>query len=245
MKETRIIMGMPIAIDIADAEDAETINAVFDFFTDIDRRFSPFRDDSEVAALNRGVHDHSDDMLDILTWAERTKEETDGYFDVVRHDSRIDPSGITKGWAIRKAADMIRVAGYRNFLIDAGGDIHSEGHNGKGEPWQIGIRDPFDAENVVKVIAPRGAGVATSGSSVRGAHIYDPHDPHGDLSEIVSMTVIGPDILEADRFATAAFAMGKDGVIFIESLPGFEAYAIDRSGIATMTSNFNRYVVTI
>jgi thiamine biosynthesis lipoprotein len=57
----------------------------------------------------------------------------------------------------------------------------------------------------------------------------------------VSITVIGPDVLEADRFATAAFAMGKGGIAFIENLPGFEGYAIDAQGIATMTSGFGAY----
>jgi FAD:protein FMN transferase len=57
----------------------------------------------------------------------------------------------------------------------------------------------------------------------------------------VSITVIAPDVLEADRFATAAFAMGKSGIMFIEQLPGFEAYAIDASGITTMTNDFVAY----
>jgi thiamine biosynthesis lipoprotein len=49
-------------------------------------------------------------------------------------------------------------------------------------------------------------------------------------------------VLEADRFATAAFAMGAAGVRFIESLDGFDAYSIDSTGVATMTSNFSLLV---
>jgi thiamine biosynthesis lipoprotein len=49
-------------------------------------------------------------------------------------------------------------------------------------------------------------------------------------------------VLEADRFATAAFAMGKAGIAFIEQLPGFEGYTIDAQGIATMTSGFGTYI---
>ena len=52
---------------------------------------------------------------------------------------------------------------------------------------------------------------------------------------------MGPNVLEADRFATAAFAMGREGIHFIESLKGFEGYAIDAKGIATMTSGFEVY----
>jgi FAD:protein FMN transferase len=59
---------------------------------------------------------------------------------------------------------------------------------------------------------------------------------------IASLTVIGHNIYEADRFATAAFAMGAEGVHFIEGLAGFEAYQIDTSGVATFTTGFARYV---
>jgi thiamine biosynthesis lipoprotein len=60
--------------------------------------------------------------------------------------------------------------------------------------------------------------------------------------EVASLTVIGPDIYEADRFATAAFAMGRHGVAFLERQPGLEAYSIGRDGVATMTSGFTKYV---
>jgi thiamine biosynthesis lipoprotein len=62
------------------------------------------------------------------------------------------------------------------------------------------------------------------------------------LTEVVSLTVIGPDIYEADRFATAAFAMGQAGIIFVEQLEGFEGYLINQEGQATFTSGFARYV---
>jgi thiamine biosynthesis lipoprotein ApbE len=62
-------------------------------------------------------------------------------------------------------------------------------------------------------------------------------------TDVVSLTVIGPNVYEADRFATAAFAMGKKGIYFIEQLPGFEGYMIDTSAQATYTSGFERYVL--
>ena len=62
------------------------------------------------------------------------------------------------------------------------------------------------------------------------------------MNEIVSISVIGPNVFEADRFATAAFAMQRKGINFIEKLDGFEAYMIDKNGIATMTSKFEKYI---
>ncbi len=130
--------------------------------------------------------------------------------------------------------------GYKNYFLDVGGDIQSSGIDAQGKEWTIGIRNPFNLEKIVKVLRPQGRGVATSGTYIRGQHIYNPHQPAQELKEVVSLTVIGPDIYEADRFATAAFAMGKDGIVFIEQLPGFEGYSIDSSGVATMTSGFER-----
>jgi thiamine biosynthesis lipoprotein len=123
-------------------------------------------------------------------------------------------------------------------MIDAGGDIQVHGHNPDGEPWKIGLRNPFNRDEIVKTITTSSDGVATSGTAVRGQHIYNPKLPESPIEEIVSLTVIGPNIYEADRFATAAFAMGRSGVVFIESRPELEGYVIDREGMATLTSGF-------
>lgn len=63
------------------------------------------------------------------------------------------------------------------------------------------------------------------------------------MEEVVSMTVIAEDVLEADRLATAAFVMGRDGIRFIEMLPEVEGYMIDRNKQATSTSGFANYVL--
>ena len=240
MRETRLIMGMPITIDAANPD---AVAAAFAWFEEVDARFSPFKPESEVSALNRceiAPEAVSADMREVLGLAEATRIATDGYFDIMRPDGRMDPSGIVKGWAIRKAARLIAAMGLSDYCVEAGGDVQCAGHNDLGAPWRVGIRNPFDETRIVKVLQPGNAGVATSGSYVRGAHIYDPHAPSAVLSEIVGLTVVAGDICDADRFATAAFAMGRDGIGFIEATPGLEGYAIDRHGTATMTSGFRR-----
>jgi thiamine biosynthesis lipoprotein len=106
----------------------------------------------------------------------------------------------------------------------------------------VGIRNPFNRDQIVKVLSLTDRGVATSGTAIRGQHIYNPHQPNTPLREIVSITLIGPNVLEADRFATAAFAMGQEGIQFVEALSGFEGYMIDADAKATYTSGFERYV---
>jgi thiamine biosynthesis lipoprotein len=246
MKYTQIIMGMHITVEIVDPKARwEVFEKVFSYFTAVDKRFSTYKDDSEIMRINRGeisADHYSQEMKEIFSLAEKTKEETFGYFDIRKPDGILDPSGIVKGWAIQNAARILLQEGYENFYIDAGGDIQSHGLNAEGEEWSIGIRNPFNAEEIIKAVRAKGRGIATSGSYIRGQHIYNPHMPKSKLTDVISITVIGPDILEADRFATAAFAMGKNGINFIENLPEFEGYAIDSSGLATMTSNFELYV---
>jgi thiamine biosynthesis lipoprotein len=241
MRATRILMGMPVTVDVGQAVDGTLIEAVFAYFEHVDRRFSTYRTDSEIAAINRGdlsMDDCSAEMRDVLALAQQTKVDTGGFFDIRRPDGSLDPSGIVKGWAIRNTANLLSEAGARNFFVDAGGDVQSAGLNPEGENWRAGIQDPFNPMQFVKLVYPRGRGIATSGTYVRGHHIYDPHHPDTLIDDVVSLTVIGQDVLEADRFATAAFAMGSDGINFIETLPGLEGYQIDRAGIATMTSGF-------
>jgi FAD:protein FMN transferase len=244
MRSTRILMGMPISVDVVGAADDTVIDAVFAYFEGVDRRFSTYRPDSEIAAINLSriaATDYSDEMREVLALAEQTRRDTGGFFDIRRADGRLDPSGIVKGWAIRNAAAIIAVRGARDFYVEAGGDIQSAGMNAAGKPWSVGIRNPFNAAEIIKVVYPRGQGIATSGTYVRGQHIYDPHQPGRPIEDIVSLTVIGPDVLEADRFATAAFAMGRPGILFVEETPGLEGYLVDRTGHATLTSGLEAY----
>jgi thiamine biosynthesis lipoprotein len=246
MKETRLMMGMPITLEVLDpAASSETLEMVFAYFDYIDHTFSTYKEDSEISRINQGrlaLAQASEDMQTIFALSEWTKKVTDGYFDILRNGS-YDPSGIVKGWAIFNAAEMLREQGFANYYVDAGGDIQMAGTNAQGQPWRLGIRNPFNPQEIVKVLTVSNCGVATSGTYVRGGHIYNPKDSGQLVTDIVSLTVVGPDIYQADRFATAAFAMGPAGIVFIENLPGFEGYMIDRNGLATYTTNFERYVL--
>ena len=240
-------MGMPITVEIVDAANADTINTVFDYLHQVDARFSTYKNESEISAFNRGEilsTNLSAEMKEVLRWAAITRDQSKGFFEIRKPNGSLDPSGIVKGWAIRNAAQLIKRAGFENFYVEAGGDIQAEGVNAEGETWRVGIRSPFNNHEIIKVIGLQSKGMATSGSYVRGQHIYNPHAPEKKIEDIISLSVIGPDILEADRFATAAFAMGEQGIYFIENMPGFEAYMVNTRGIATQTTGFGDYVLS-
>lgn len=239
MKKVENIMGMPITIEISKSANGKSANQdieeVFDYFRKIDELYSPFKKSSQVGRFNRGGK-ISGEMDFLIKLAEKTRKETNGYFDIRKKDGTIDPSGIVKGWSIREASDILRKKGYKKFFVDAGGDSEIVGN------FKWGIRNPFNIDQIVKVLNLENCGIATSGTYERGQHVWDPVGKKDQILDIVSLTVIGKNIYEADRFATAAFAMGKPGINFIEDLPGFEGYMIDKNGIATETSGLIKYL---
>ena len=238
-------MGMPVAIEIVSTESRpEHFTRVFDYFTHVDRKFSTYKEDSEISRINRGelmTEDYSEEMREVFILSEETKKITNGYFNIQKKNGLYDPSGLVKGWAINNGAKILREMGCRNFYVDIGGDIQTAGLNEEGEKWSIGIRNPFESGEIIKVLYLNGEGVATSGTYIRGDHILDPFSGKPVQTKFLGLSVIGPNIYEADRFATAAFAMGDEALPFIESLKGLEGYAVDNNGIATFTSGFDKY----
>ncbi len=236
---------MPVTVEIADKRaDEKSLALVFDYFKYVDEKFSTYKNTSEITKINQGrltETDFSADMREIFNLSEKTKQETNGYFDIRKPDNTYDPSGIVKGWAIHNASLILKKNGYFNFCIEAGGDIETSGLNSERKIWTVGIRNPFKNEEIIKILQIKDKGIATSGTYIRGQHIYNPKNKNEKLEGFASLTVIGPNIYEADRFATAAFAMGKDGIMFIEKLPEFEGYLVDNKGIATMTNGFKQY----
>ena len=244
LKETRDIMGMPIAVEIVGDGSQEVLEMIFAHFAHIDEVFSPYKPESAVSRINRGeltLAAASDEVQYIYNAAEKTRKETGGAFNHRHKDGTIDPSGIVKGWAIQQAAKLLRARNSINFCIDAGGDIQTSGSNSDDTPWSVGIRHPFETNKIAKIVYPKGRGVATSGTYLRGRHIYDPSTGMAVDTPYVSLSVIGPDVYDADRFATAAFAMGERGLHFIENLFGYEAYAITHTSQAFFTSGFDEY----
>lgn len=245
IRRTWLQMGMPVTVCIADAGAGPAdVAAVAAWFAAVDQRYSPYRATSEVARLNRGElrpAELSAEFTAMLRWCAQTKAETGGYFDPVRH-GRFDPSGLVKGWAIERASALLVARGWANHVVDAGGDARTVGRNDAGEPWRVGIRNPFRRAEIVKVLALADRGVATSGTAVRGQHIYNPLDAGPLTTDLVSLTVIAPTVADADRFATAAFAMGREGLRFLAARPDLEGYAILVDGTALRTPGFDAYV---
>jgi FAD:protein FMN transferase len=230
----------PFTIEVAGPADTAVLDAAFAELRAIDRAFSPFRPESAVSRLNAGTlsEETADPLVrEVLARCRAYELATDGYFSAWA-SGRLDPCGLVKGWAVARTCAILERAGHRSYFVDGAGDVYARGERATGRPWRVGIRHPARRDKVVAVVTASDRAVATSGTYEKGPHILDPHTrrPPRDL---VSLTVVGPDIVAADVYATAAFAMGRHGLAFIEDIDGYEALAIDIELYAASTSGFD------
>jgi thiamine biosynthesis lipoprotein len=233
--EVEHIMGTAISIDLRDAGVEDVVmETAFDWLREADARFSTYQPQSEISRLGRGevtVEECHPDVGDVLMLCEDLREETEGVFNAwrCRPDGRLDPSGLVKGWAVERAAGILRRGGARNFCVNAGGDVVCRGEPEPGRAWRIGIRHPREAGAVAAVVHGYDLAVATSGAYERGDHIVDARTGMPSRT-LLSLTVAGPSLTSADAYATAGFAMGSAGVEWVAARPGYAPFAVTASG---------------
>jgi len=235
------IMGTAISVEIADPLPVDRlerlVTGAFDWFREVDARFSTYKPDSEVSRVQRGElrsDGRSLPLRHVLDECHRLWTATDGYFDVFA-TGRLDPSGYVKGWSVQVASDALAAAGATNHCINAGGDVYARGGPRTGQPWRVGIQHPWERDRVAWVLELTGAAAATSGTYERGPHVIDPFTGRG-ACELVSVTVVGADLAVADAFATAAVAMGRKGLAWLGELDGYESAAITTDGQAYVSA---------
>ncbi|MFZ3468028.1 FAD:protein FMN transferase [Streptomyces sp. 4.24] len=225
MNRVEHVMGLPVSLRIDDAHVPEgAADAVFAWLREVDRRFSPFKPDSEVSRLNRGelsLAGVSADLTRVLELCEEYRKASGGAFDVRLPGRGLDPCAVVKGWSVQRAAELLTAAGVQRFCLNAGGDIVAA-----GGPWRVGIRHPEDAGRLCAALELTDAAVATSGHYERGAHILDARTGR-PATGLLSLTVVAPTLTEADATATAAFALGAEGVAWAAGRPHCEVFAID------------------
>lgn len=228
------VMGFPVSLRVDDEGVPESAaDAVFAWLREVDTRFSPFKPDSEVSRLDRGeLSDLSEDLAEILDLCEHYRVATGGAFDVRMPGRALDPCAVVKGWSVQRAAELLKAAGARRFVLNAGGDVVAA-----GGPWRVGVRHPEHADRLCTVLALTDGAVATSARYERGDHIIDGRTGR-PATGLLSLTVVAPTLTEADSVATAAFAMGTEGIDWAASLPGCEVFAVDAERQVLRTPGF-------
>tara|TARA_R110002049_G_scaffold112834_2_gene262535 strand:+ start:1645 stop:2625 length:981 start_codon:yes stop_codon:yes gene_type:complete len=154
-------------------------------------------------------------------------------------NSYLEFNAIAKGYGIDVIADYLESKNIKDYIVDIGGDMRASGINLESKKgWTVGIDDPnFDGtQSYSKVIILKDEAMATSGiyrkfktdeKGNRYAHIINTKTGYPTKTNILSVSVIAPDCMTADGYATAFQAMGIEKVTwFLNSHPELKAYFI-------------------
>ena len=154
----------------------------------------------------------------------------------------IDLGGIAKGYAVDRAFELLKGLGFRNLVVNAGGDLRVGGSKPDG-PWSIGIQHPRDPQKIMARISLSDTAVATSGDyekffihqGKRYHHILNPRS--GFPAEgCQSVTVLHKEAITADALATAILVLGPEiGYPLCQRLEGVDCLIIDREGNITLS----------
>lgn len=236
MRRVEHVMGFPVSLRVDDEGfPGAAVDELFAWLREVDARFSPFREDSEVCRLDRGelCPDRlSPALTEVLDLCERYRTATGGAFDVRLPGRRLDPCAVVKGWSVQRGAELLRAAGARRFCLNAGGDVITA-----GGPWRVGVRHPEHAGRLCTVVRLTGGAVATSARYERGDHILDGRTGR-PATGLLSLTVTAPTLTEADAVATAAFALGREGIAWAAARPGCEVFAVTADRRVRRTPGF-------
>jgi thiamine biosynthesis lipoprotein len=236
---TAFVFDVGIASDVDEHEVLTGIRHAVASIHRADAVFSTWNEDSPISRLRRGeilVPQAPEEMAEVLEACAVARDISRGWFDPWKMPGGVDPTGFVKGWAAQNALDVIRASGATSALVNAAGDIATLGGLPTGEPFRIGVLDPDKPHSLACVVEICGA-IATSGTYERGAHLVDPRSGL-PRSRVASASVVGPDLGTADALATALAVAGEEGLSFIESQEGFEAFVICTDGAWRWTAGF-------
>ena len=233
------VWGTIVDVDIASSvvsEDAlnEAMKQVIDFCTQVDSDFSTYIDTSWVTRLRTNqieITSCPPSVQEVWQLCLQAKHLTDGAFDPWAVEGGFDPSGLVKGWAADKCADLLVTLGIEHVQVNAAGDLSLRGgfYDGVVKPWRIGVVNPDSRGEVIETFEISDGAIATSGTYERGAHI---NDPYTGLIAIgaKSATVVGPLGWLCDALATALMVAGEDGAKYFAQpeLEGYQVFVVDR-----------------
>ena len=192
-------MGVDVVVTGASALEVAAVRELLELW---ERTFSPFREDSELTRVNRGLPptEASPLFARVLSVAAAASEATDGLVDPRFAGARLDLNGVVKGLAVDEALGLLAADGF----VSAGGDVCVRGSAVVGLPGGGALR-------------VRDGGLATSGTPRRPDHLVDPRTGRPSASRWTEVTVAAETCLAADVAAKAAFLLSGDGPDWLDA----------------------------
>jgi FAD:protein FMN transferase len=173
--------------------------------------------------------------LPFIGWERVRVDRGAGTVFLEKKGMKIHLGGIGKGFAVDKAVALLRAAGFRDFMVQFGGDLFVAGRHGD-RAWRVGIRDPRGGPDKFFAAAEvTDATFSTSGDyerffvkdGKRYHHILDP-DTGIPAAGTRSVTIMALDATTAEWLSKGVFILGaKRGLALVESTEGAGAVIVD------------------
>ena len=176
----------------------------------------------------------------------------------------LDLGGVAKGYIADDLACLLKTHGVTRFVLNLGGNVLVRGGRAgdsaarppvhAGEPWKIGIVNPFDPAHYRAIVDVAEGSVVTSGlherrftrGGVTYHHILSPVDGMPAKTDAVSATIVAPRSMDCDGYSTTALMMGTDRALaFVEGLPGVEAIVITDADEVRWTSGLDERLALV
>src|SRR5262249_10863202 len=159
--------------------------------------------------------------------------------------------GIGKGYAVDRARDILRECGFRDFMIQFGGDLYAAG-NSRDHPWRLGIQDPRGpSDRIFATMDVSESTFSTSGDYARSFikdgrryhHILDPATGE-PATGCRSVTIVTSSATVADGLSTGVFILGPEaGMALIEKLPDVEGVIVSSKNEVLVSSGLKDRLV--
>jgi thiamine biosynthesis lipoprotein len=180
---------------------------------------------------------------------------TDG--NILKKDSeiKVDLASIAKGHGVDRVSELLLKNGFKNFIVEIGGEVYAAGNNIEKTPWRVGINTPdknASFDKVYKVIILTDMAMATSGDyrnliEIDGqhySHIIDPKTGYPVQNHVVSATIIAQTCTFADGLATAVMVMGPEKSLdLINRLKNVEGLIVVRNPDGTLTDHYSHALI--
>ena len=201
------------------------------------------------------IPDHAEVLrrLPLIDYTQVEVDDAAGTAFIRKKGASVNLGGIGKGYAVDRAVSILRNAGLRDFLVQAGGDLYVAGQR-DGRPWRLGIRDPRGPQGTsFAAIDLTNSTFSTSGdyerffirNGRRYHHIIDPDTGEpAPLSR--SVTMVTDRAVLADAIAKGVFILGpQKGMALVEKLPGVEAVIVGADNSVHVSSGLKERLVLL
>ena len=180
----------------------------------LDSMLNRFEPDSEVSALNHSDNplelEMSEDLSEMVRLADQYYDKTNGLFDIVDGEGKLDFGGFAKGYFLKKCEEMLRAKEVTCAFVDFGSSsILGIGKHPYGDSWKVGVVDPY-TKMQVREISLKDSSMSTSGNAPSySGHIRNPRTGTPCESRTL-VTIVSDNPLDAEVLSTVLMIAGDE-----------------------------------